>query len=463
MLTTRLTEIQQEHTTLLFGKMLEKPVGQRGTAERDLQLNDPRDFLATFLFVPARDQPLHTALTHFLAVPGINVDGDRATLRKAQHYSYMLAGMVYCRVCNKILPVHKTIMCIQSAYFEKAFQEDFVEGISGVLTFNDNSATAYWRIFEYLYTGDYSDDLSNDFDDDSALLRDPRVYALADMFFLDELKAISVSKLQQRLRNPRTCDMFSECIQEIFATTHDGDRAMRSCSPSAGLHAPQNLKPPAPSDEACPNDDHHATYSLPSTALAPAARPAPSSSHYAQPCLPPKSEKDRMLSGEPFLPDTAQLVGERDLCSQALFRFNTAEPGVSPYHGWFFERIVAAGWMYPRVGERQVTGHLGHGVNVSAPFHCDYGYNLSIGNDVVIGPSCQLLDSGRIAIGRNTKIGARVTISTMEEPTDARPIEGSERTMTTREVSIGENVYIGDGCIIKAGARIGDNAILRAG
>jgi acetyltransferase-like isoleucine patch superfamily enzyme len=170
-----------------------------------------------------------------------------------------------------------------------------------------------------------------------------------------------------------------------------------------------------------------------------------------------------MLSGEPFLPDTAQLVGERDLCSQALFRFNTAEPFVSPYRGWFFESIIAAEWTYSRTGERYITGHVGHGVNVSAPFHCDYGYNLSIGDNAIVGPGCQLLDSGRIVIGSNTKIGARVTISTLKEPTDTRPTEGSERTETAREVSIGENVYIGDGCIIKAGARIGDNAILRAG
>jgi hypothetical protein len=63
------------------------------------------------------------------------------------------------------LPVHKSVICIQSAYFEKAFQEEgFVEGSSGVLTFNDGSGAAHWRVFEYLYTGDYPDDLSNDFE-----------------------------------------------------------------------------------------------------------------------------------------------------------------------------------------------------------------------------------------------------------------------------------------------------------
>jgi acetyltransferase-like isoleucine patch superfamily enzyme len=170
-----------------------------------------------------------------------------------------------------------------------------------------------------------------------------------------------------------------------------------------------------------------------------------------------------MLSGEPFLSNAAQLVDERDLSSQALFRFNTAVQKDFGERAWLFKRIIAAEWIYPRAGERQITGHLGHGVNISIPFHCDYGYNLFIGDNAVLGPGCQLLDSGRIVIGRDTKIGARVTISTLEEPTDTRPMQGSERTETAREVYIGENAYIGDGCVIRGGVRIGDNAIVRAG
>ena len=170
-----------------------------------------------------------------------------------------------------------------------------------------------------------------------------------------------------------------------------------------------------------------------------------------------------MLSGEPFSPNTAQLADERDLCSQALFRFNRAEPSVFRYCGWFFESIIAAEWTYSRTGERWITGYVGHDIKVSAPFHCDYGYNLSIGDNAVLGPGCQLLDSGRIVIGRNTKIGARVTISTLKEPTVTRPLKASERTETACEVCIGENVYIGDGCIIKAGVSIGGNAIVHAG
>ena len=59
------------------------------------------------------------------------------------------------------LHAHKSVICIQSAYFAKAFQEAFVEGNLGMITFDEGSGAAHWRVFEYLYTGDYSDDLSN--------------------------------------------------------------------------------------------------------------------------------------------------------------------------------------------------------------------------------------------------------------------------------------------------------------
>ena len=102
-------------------------------------------------------------------------------------------------------------------------------------------------------------------------------------------------------------------------------------------------------------------------------------------------------------------------------------------------------------------------MHVAAPFLCDYGYNLSIAENVVIGSNCELHDSARIAIGMNTRIGNRVTITTMKTPTDIKALKGSNGTEIAQEVFIGKNVYIGDGCIIEAGVRIGDNAIVRAG
>jgi bifunctional N-acetylglucosamine-1-phosphate-uridyltransferase/glucosamine-1-phosphate-acetyltransferase GlmU-like protein len=86
-----------------------------------------------------------------------------------------------------------------------------------------------------------------------------------------------------------------------------------------------------------------------------------------------------------------------------------------------------------------------------------------MGENVVIGADCHLHDSARISIGRNCKIGVRVTIQTLKTPTDNKSLKGSNGTEIAQEVHIGENVYIGDNCVIEAGVHIGPNTIVRPG
>jgi acetyltransferase-like isoleucine patch superfamily enzyme len=179
-----------------------------------------------------------------------------------------------------------------------------------------------------------------------------------------------------------------------------------------------------------------------------------------------------MLNSEPFLPSDELLTNERDHCAGALFNLNnTAHPNMlisrSERDG-NFRRIVEAKWVpQPRHMDHHraayTGGHLGANVNVATPFHCDYGYNLFVADNVTIGAHCQLHDSAKIAIGGNTTIGNGVTIQTLKTPTDTRSLKGSNGTEIAMEVHIGENVYIGDNVIIEAGVEIGRSAIIRPG
>lgn len=204
---------------------------------------------------------------------------------------------------------------------------------------------------------------------------------------------------------------------------------------------------------------------------APPAPPQPQP-HYAPQPRALKTEKEKMLSGEPFLVNDEELMNERAQCRGVVFGFNnTASPSVVIARGERernFKRIIAASWIPPpprHLGRpsAHASGHLGGNVNVDTPFHCHYGYNISIGENVNIGSDCRLLDSARIAIGRNTRIGDAVTIQTLKTPTDAKSLKGSNGTEIAREVLIGENVYIGDNVTVEAGVRIGNNAIIRSG
>ncbi|KAH8696942.1 trimeric LpxA-like protein [Phaeosphaeriaceae sp. PMI808] len=170
-----------------------------------------------------------------------------------------------------------------------------------------------------------------------------------------------------------------------------------------------------------------------------------------------KTEKAKMLNGDPFLPFDEELFEERARCASAVYTFNNI--ATTPDEGEFiFWRILTAD------GTRAAS-QFQHGNNfhIATPFHCDYGYNLTIGDDVSIGTNCILLDSAPIEIGRNTRIGASVTISTMKTPTDPRQRKGTTGTEISRPVRIGNNVYIGNRVIIEAGVSIGDNAIIGPG
>ncbi|KAH8696820.1 trimeric LpxA-like protein [Phaeosphaeriaceae sp. PMI808] len=247
----------------------------------------------------------------------------------------------------------------------------------------------------------------------------------------------------------------------------------RQHNPRVYHHTPQSMSQTTNHSPAVADGLHQAPPQprQPPMTLPTSAPPAPPQPHYAPQPRPLKTEKEKMMHGEPFLPHDDQLANERAQCTGAVYSFNSiANASVVISRGdceRHFKRIVAAGWILPRHIDRRpgvhVGGHLGGNVNVSTPFHCDYGYNLSIGDNVTIGANCQLLDSARIAIGRNTRIGGRVTISTLKTPTDTKSLKGSKGTEIAREVFIGENVYIGDGVIVEAGVRIGNNAIVRAG
>lgn len=58
------------------------------------------------------------------------------------------------------LHAHQLVLCIQSINFEQAFQNRLVKSSSGILSFHEGNGAAHWRIFGFLYIGDYSDQLS---------------------------------------------------------------------------------------------------------------------------------------------------------------------------------------------------------------------------------------------------------------------------------------------------------------
>ncbi|KAH8716754.1 hypothetical protein GQ44DRAFT_713277 [Phaeosphaeriaceae sp. PMI808] len=138
------------------------------------------------------------------------------------------------------LHVHLFIICIQCEYFKKAFG-GFAEGSTRTIKFDNGSGAAHWRVIEYLYTGNYSNQLSTtELQDDPELLRDIRVHALADMFFIKGLKSLSEVKFRRELADSGANDDFVDCVDEVYASTYEGNQALRSALVEAAIAQRQN-------------------------------------------------------------------------------------------------------------------------------------------------------------------------------------------------------------------------------
>lgn len=158
------------------------------------------------------------------------------------------------------------------------------------------------------------------------------------------------------------------------------------------------------------------------------------------------SEKENMLSGLFYNASDPELVAARLQTRLLLRKFNNADPADEQ------TRTETAAKLF---------GAAGKNLHIEAPFYCDYGSQIYFGDNVYINFNCTILDCARVDIGSGTLIGPSVQIYTATHPVD--PTARAEGKEFAVPVSIGRNVWLGGGCIILPGVKIGDGAVIGAG
>lgn len=104
---------------------------------------------------------------------------------------------------------------------------------------------------------------------------------------------------------------------------------------------------------------------------------------------------------------------------------------------------------------------VGKNVWIEPDFKCEFGKNISIGNDVYINFGCIILDCGEVTIGDNTLLGPNVGIYLANHAFDAQ--ERINGGCFGNPVHIGSKVWIGGDVKILAGVTIGNNSIIGTG
>ena len=111
---------------------------------------------------------------------------------------------------------------------------------------------------------------------------------------------------------------------------------------------------------------------------------------------------------------------------------------------------------------KELIPDTGENFYLEPPFKCDYGTNITIGNNVFINYNCVMLDCAHITIGNNVLIAPNVSLYAATHPTDShtRVELGLEYALP---ISIGNNVWIGGNVSILPGVSIGDNSVIGTG
>jgi len=157
-------------------------------------------------------------------------------------------------------------------------------------------------------------------------------------------------------------------------------------------------------------------------------------------------QKARMLAGELYHADDAELGADAERCHRLLERYNAST--VTD----LAERASIL---------RELLGWMGEGVLVRPPLVMDYGYQTSIGARTFINAGAVILDVGRVTIGQDVQIGPNVQLLTPTHPLD--PEVRRTGAEAAEPIAIGDNVWLGGGVIVCPGVTIGRDTVVGAG
>ena len=101
-------------------------------------------------------------------------------------------------------------------------------------------------------------------------------------------------------------------------------------------------------------------------------------------------QKERMPAELPYHASDEVLSRERLECKRRVYELNNVHPDQ-------YDRIPGL--------LKELFGKTGEAVFVEPPFHCDYGYNIEVGENFFANYNCTVLDVAKVKIGNNVVIG----------------------------------------------------------
>ena len=159
------------------------------------------------------------------------------------------------------------------------------------------------------------------------------------------------------------------------------------------------------------------------------------------------TEKEKMLAHQMYDANyNKELHDERIAAKELCWEYNQLRP--SNEEG---QRAVL----------KKLLGKTGENFYITAPFWCDYGYNIEIGKNFYSNHNCVILDCAKVTFGDNVFVGPNCCFATAEHPLDET--ERNRGLETARPIQVGNSVWFGAGVTVLPGVTIGDNVVIGAG
>ncbi len=160
-----------------------------------------------------------------------------------------------------------------------------------------------------------------------------------------------------------------------------------------------------------------------------------------------KTNKERMHTGELYLPGDPEIMEEQLRRLDRLYEFNHTRPT----EGAKREALM-----------KEMFAEIGENCYIEPPFHSNFGGgHIHFGDWIYCNFNFTCVDDTHIHVGSYTMFGPNVTIATAGHP--ILPELRKKGYQYNMPVHIGKNCWIGAGAIIMPGVTIGDNVVVGAG
>ncbi len=157
-------------------------------------------------------------------------------------------------------------------------------------------------------------------------------------------------------------------------------------------------------------------------------------------------EKERMLSGNLYMANDKELKADRKKSRMLTRLFNNTTEEQKEYRTKLLKDL------FEKTGDN---------LYIEPPFRCDYGCNISVGNNFYANYDCIILDVCKVDIGENVFFAPRVCVYTAAHPIDAE-VRNTDLEFG-KPVRIGNSVWVGGSTVINPGVTIGNNVVIGSG